>query len=99
MSFSFLSSSQVVGGDPSDKGQDGFPMTNVGNDGRASRVDARVRLGSSTLLRIYFVEWIRMTIGWIPPCQRLQGQAQQLSGMTVSEMNSCCVEMEMLRYN
>ena len=28
----FPSSPQVVGGDPSEKGQDGFPITNVGND-------------------------------------------------------------------
>jgi hypothetical protein len=27
-----LSSPQVVSGDPSPKGQDGFPITNVGND-------------------------------------------------------------------
>ena len=28
-----LSSPQVVSGDPSEKGQDGFPITHVGNDG------------------------------------------------------------------
>jgi len=40
MSSSFLSSSQVVGGDPSEKGEDGFPITNVGNDG-GEKMDAR----------------------------------------------------------
>jgi|GEM_PF-3464271 len=31
--------------------------------GVGSRASARLRLGSSALLRIYFVEWVRMTMG------------------------------------
>jgi len=45
--FSLASFSQVVSGDPSEKSQDGFPITHVGNDGDGEGFPIHIMLSSS----------------------------------------------------